>query len=67
MTLREQIAAINAKPCRCIHCEFCRGTGNIRVDDLSQPEGWDLEPCDQCSGGIVDVCDRCALLEDMVQ
>lgn len=53
------------EPCSCEPCGFCRGTGNIRVPDLSMPEGWDLEPCDQCNGGIVEVCDRCALLEDL--
>ena len=47
------IVKLEAEPCRCERCSFCCGRGNIRVDDHSQPEGWDLETCDQCSGGIV--------------
>jgi hypothetical protein len=58
------IVKLEAEPCRCERCSFCCGRGNIRVDDHSQPEGWDLETCDQCSGGIVEVCDRCSMLED---
>lgn len=64
---KEDYRAVADKPCTCVTCSLCRGTGNIRVDDRSQPEGFDLESCDQCNGGIVEVCDRCILLDEMYQ
>ena len=64
MTTPAWVRELENEPCRCEHCALCRGTGNVRVSDLTQPEGFDLEPCDQCYGGISDICDRCQLLED---
>ena len=31
---------------------------------MTMPEGWDLEPCDQCNGGIEEICERCQTLDD---
>lgn len=54
------------KECKCIPCEFCRGSGRLwkgldgtlssyRGDDLDE-----LEDCDQCGGsGIDDECEYC--------
>jgi hypothetical protein len=64
MSTPEWIRQLEKAPCTCEPCGLCRGTGNLRVTDLTQPEGYDLEPCDQCWGGIVDVCERCQQLED---
>lgn len=62
--------AVAKKPCTCVTCGECGGTGNVwrnydslgryagaGIDDLS-----DLESCDACHGGIIEVCDRCRLL-----
>ena len=46
--------------CTCTPGSMCRGLGTMRVDEPSQPSGWDLETCDECSGsGIVEECDYC--------
>ena len=67
------IAELEKKPCTCVSCGECNGTGNVWRnydsrgcyagdwhDDLSE-----LEPCDQCHGGIVEVCDRCQEIRDL--
>jgi DnaJ-class molecular chaperone len=69
MTYQEMLTCsteqLKALPCECVSCDDCRGSGNVRVDDWSLPDGWDLEPCFTCHGaGIVEVCDRCRLLEE---
>lgn len=64
---------VEQEPCRCIRCGDCNGSGtvwfdwrghylgNSRCDDLDE-----LEHCDRCGGsGIIEVCDRCQLLEEM--
>ena len=56
---------LRKEPCRCVLCGECNGTGNVRIDDWSQPEGYDLDTCDGCRGGIVEVCDRCQLLDEL--
>ena len=65
------------EPCHCVPCSSCGGTGTVwfafpgadrggrflgnhRCDDLD-----DLELCEECNGGIVEVCPRCELLEDL--
>ena len=62
--------AVAKTPCTCVLCGECGGTGNVwrnydplgaGMDDLSE-----LESCD-CHGGIVEVCERCQLLEEMEQ
>lgn len=73
--MSDEQARIEAEPCRCVTCSSCCGLGTIRVsydgagrtcepygDDLD-----DLEMCEECHGGIVEVCDRCRLLEEMDQ
>lgn len=68
----EAMKKVEDEPCKCVHCSFCDGSGNLwvdlggefhkhRLDDLG-----DLETCDECSGsGIIETCDRCQLLEEM--
>jgi len=71
--MSDEMERVEAEPCRCVWCSCCNGTGNIRVsydaigrmhesfgDDLDE-----LELCDQCHGGVVEVCDRCQLLEEI--
>jgi len=56
---------VEAEPCRCVSCGACNGSGQMMVQQTRYPEE-DLETCDCCSGtGIVEVCDRCELLEEM--
>jgi DnaJ-class molecular chaperone len=46
--------------CTCIICGECHGSGTVRVDDWSQPEGFDLETCDECRGsGMSEICQEC--------
>jgi DnaJ-class molecular chaperone len=56
---------LQKEPCRCETCSACRGEGAYKIDDRSQPEGFDLEFCDYCSGGVSEVCDRCQAMEDL--
>lgn len=58
---RDKVAA---EPCLCILCANCNGTGSIRYS-TNQFDEDETEPCDDCHGGITDVCDRCQLLEEM--
>lgn len=59
------VEALLKEPCRCVPCGTCRGTGSIQVDDPTQPEGWDLETCDECCGsGLAESCERCVDLDD---
>jgi hypothetical protein len=66
------IDKVRSEPCRCVRCGDCGGTGSIWVDHRGRYLGShrsddldEMEPCDQCSGGIVEVCDRCQLLDEM--
>ncbi len=53
-------AKLEAEPCRCVTCPDCRGSGRWGGDVV------DWEVCETCGGlGVVEVCDRCQLLEDM--
>ena len=57
---------LEQEPCVCVRCPACHGKGTQRIDDWSQPEGYDLETCAECQGaGITETCDRCHWLEDM--
>jgi hypothetical protein len=61
------IKDLEEKPCECVRCPECKGTGNVffafggktylgssRRDDLDE-----MEPCDFCRGGIIEECSRC--------
>lgn len=71
--MTDEMKKVAAEPCHCVRCDDCRGSGTIWVDwrgrylgnhcsdDLDEPE-----QCENCGGrGIVEVCPRCELLEDM--
>jgi RecJ-like exonuclease len=66
--------ALQSKPCTCVSCGDCNGTGNVwrNYDALGRyveggiDDSSDLETCDTCRGsGIVETCDRCQLLQEM--
>jgi hypothetical protein len=71
--LRDAMSALYKQPCCCVSCSVCGGTGNIRVryDALGRmSEGYgddldDLEPCDQCHGGVTEECERCIELNEL--
>ena len=58
--MRHAIDDLNKKPCTCVPCGYCNGTGNIQ-------ESWDLETCEQCDGGISEVCERCLELDELYE
>lgn len=60
MTDRQKV---EQEPCRCVTCGQCHGNGYVPSE--WQVSGFDTEPCEDCNGGIVHVCDRCQVLEDM--
>lgn len=77
--MQEAIDAVLARPCQCVSCGECRGSGSVwysmggagrgtylghhRWDDLDE-----IETCDVCGGhGIVEMCDRCGELEGLEQ
>ena len=66
----ECVKQLEAQPCQCKPCSICHGTGNIRLDCRNGrltaflDDSYDLEPCDQCSGGIAEMCERCQQLDD---
>lgn len=68
---------LDARPCHCVSCDECRGTGNVwysfggisrgtylgshRRDDLDE-----METCDVCGGyGIVERSERCCELQEL--
>lgn len=75
--MQKAIDAVNARPCDCVICHECRGSGDVwysfggpgrgkylgssRWDDLDE-----MESCDVCNGsGIVERCDRCDELDEL--
>ena len=61
----DQRAALLREPCTCVSCGDCRGTGTWEVPSLGYPE-YELESCDTCGGsGILDVCERCQMLDEL--
>lgn len=53
------------EPCTCELCHVCRGRGRI---DNKRWVNDDDETCWECGGsGIEDICDRCALLDEIDQ
>lgn len=61
-----EMEKVSAEPCRCVICDSCNGKGYLRYSN-NQFDDDDTEPCDDCSCGISQVCDRCQLLEEMDQ
>ena len=62
--MTEAMKKVCAEPCLCVTCTYCNGTGYIRYTPLDQFND-ETEPCDSCSGGVSEVCDRCQLLTEM--
>lgn len=62
--IRTEIARLNALPCECVTCGECGGTGEIAYSPSDQFDD-DFEPCDGCSGGIVQVCERCLEIQEL--
>jgi hypothetical protein len=72
METPQWIRDIEARPCECVSCSECDGSGNVwfafggkkylgrsRWDDLDE-----METCDTCGGsGIMETCDRCSELD----
>lgn len=75
--MQKAMDAVEARPCQCVICYECGGSGNVwysfggidrgkylgssRWDDLDE-----METCDVCGGrGIVETCDRCLELEEL--
>ena len=71
--LKSAIKVVEQRPCECVTCPDCRGLGNIRVDFITglPSAGCDdldeLEPCDQCQGGVVETCERCMEMEELYE
>ncbi len=56
--VRDEIAA---RPCECVSCGDCRGTGTMWIPDRMGLGMDEPEQCDTCDGtGVTEVCDRCA-------
>lgn len=71
--LKAALNEIYKRPCKCVSCPDCNGLGNIRVDSFTgQPIGgcddlYELEPCETCHYGIIDMCERCQEAEEIEQ
>ena len=72
--IRREIDELNKKPCQCVFCGSCGGSGNIAVnyDGLGRIESFgahddsfDLEPCEECHSGITETCQRCQEIEEL--
>lgn len=58
-TLRAAIDELNKKPCTCLVCSMCRGTGEMPGDEF--------DTCVACHRGIVEMCERCMEMEELYQ
>lgn len=66
-------AVILVQPCRCVACHTCNGHGSICVEMVTgkyigptpYDDLYDLARCDECDGGIIEVCDRCRELDEL--
>ena len=64
-TIRADIAKVSKEPCGCVRCSLCGGTGRLRWSRPLCVESWKEEPCEDCNGGITQICGRCQLLTDL--
>lgn len=60
--LRECITEAKKRPCECVTCGDCQGSGMIPYRTGFSHED-DYESCD-CYGGVSGICSRCSDLED---
>lgn len=61
---REHLSKLENKPCECIRCLTCDGTGYI--NDLFDHSGFSDEICMDCdSDGLSEICDRCHEIEEL--
>lgn len=77
--MQKAIDAVQARPCECVSCPECRGSGSVWFSFAGPGRGtylgssrWDdldeMEACDTCGGsGIAELCDRCGELEELEQ
>jgi hypothetical protein len=65
-SLRAEIKRLSEKPCMCVMCNDCHGSGHVWVDSNSYPED-DLVPCDACNGGVIETCERCREIEELYE
>lgn len=70
--LKAALDEILKRPCKCVSCPDCNGKGNIPVDmfsgrplDYICDDFFELEPCDQCHGGIIELCERCGEAQEL--
>lgn len=50
---------MSTRPCECVTCHVCNGSGRIMVPMNGYPED-DLESCDHCRGyGVEEMCQYC--------
>lgn len=77
MDIPQWIRDIEARPCKCVSCHECKGSGSAyyafpRSDRGGRYLGssrWDdldeMDTCETCAGsGITEKCDRCGELDD---
>lgn len=65
-TYDEARAAIQARPCRCVSCGTCRGSGRMWRNVAGAWPDEESMTCIDCDGdGLTEVCDRCAELSEL--
>jgi RecJ-like exonuclease len=64
MTLTKPEAdQLEKEPCTCVWCDSCNGRGEIPSYGRL-----DVEECEECNGGgLIEMCDRCQLLDEYNQ
>ena len=78
--MTEAMKAVAAKPCQCVSCPECHGSGHVWFAFPGPDRGGkylgdhrcddldELELCFHCGGsGITETCDRCQEMEDLDQ
>jgi len=57
--LRDDGGLPEARRCTCVTCSICGGLGSIDLPSRDAIDGYALEPCEDCTHGIVEECDYC--------
>ena len=69
------VVELEAKPCECASCSFCKGLGHIWAEYDGRGrylgKGWpddpmsEMETCEECHGsGVSEECERCVELRN---